>query len=1244
MTRPERLLRPTLGTKLAAVFVLFLALTAGNLMVVEYLVDPIERAPLAVAEAASLRHLPREIASSAVHLVRTGAAPDALRHAVEDYDASLAGVEHADAHLLRLAGADTLAALAALRRQWDKDREAVGRVLAAPSTPAAEAALAAVESDSPVLSQRAATVVAGLAAAAQQNHRQVDGLIYLTVALDLAFLVALYFVVKRKVAEPIVEASQALRRFAGGDRRVRLDTPRARDEISELADAFNRTADETDHLIRELATKSAILDETSDFVGTADTDGRVISINPAGLAMLGLTAEAVVGRRLTDFHPPWAGEFITQSCLPMTMRDGCWKGETALLTGAGRELPVSQVIVAHRDGTSGEVRYFSTIMRDISEVKQYEKQLEHQATHDALTGLPNRNLLGDRMQQAMAHAERYGHKVATLFLDLDQFKFVNDSLGHEVGDRLLIAVAERLRNAVRQGDTVARQGGDEFVVVLADVERLEDAADVAAKLLAAMQTPTVIEGHELFVTASIGMSLFPQDGGDVPTLLRHADMAMYRAKDEGRNSFQFFASDMNQRVVERLSLEGGLRHALEREEFMLYYQPQVDLASGQIIGVEALLRWNHPDLGLVPPAKFIPLAEETGLIVGIGNWVLRKACAQNKAWQDAGLPSIAVSVNISARQFRRQEMVDAVQQTLAATGLAARHLDLELTETMIMHEPDRVISVLRQLSEMGVQISVDDFGTGYSSLNYLKRFPINKVKIDQSFVREITSDPDDAAVAKTIVSIAHDMHMKVIAEGTETEGQINALRSYGCDEVQGYYFSRPLPPDDVAAMLRDGRRLAVRTPSDALERTLLLVDDEPNILSTLTRLLRPDGYRILRAESGLAALEMLANHAVGVIVSDQRMPGMSGIEFLRRAKEIHPDTVRMVLSGYTELKSVTDAINEGAVYKFLVKPWDDEQLRSNIREAFQHHELRSENARLGRQLEQANEQLARAQAAIELELGRKTDVLRASQEMLELLPIATLGIDIEGVIVTANDEAEAIRHDRPLPRQRTGARRRYDRAVGAARNRPEPAPRPLHLAGGNMTDNGTGISRIMILDDEEGILKSLRRLLVGVPCNYGRLTYKLEVETFTSPARALERAREQSFDLFLSDYRMPEMNGAEFLRRIRDIQPDAARLIISGYADLNAVVDAVNGTDIYRFLSKPWNDYVLVSAIAQALNHRDLLLENRALAEKANAEHAALSARMAASQPIEGSPAVQWGADGSAILVGAASDNGDAKA
>jgi len=889
----------------------------------------------------------------------------------------------------------------------------------------------------------------------------------------------------------------------------------------------------SDDLIQELATKSAILDETSDFVGTVDAQGNLLYINRAGLFMLAREADASKGLRLADCLPQWAQTVVLQVGFPTAARKGNWSGESALLTRDGREIPVSQAIVAHKS-PAGEVAYFSTIMRDISDRidmesrltrsrdfylklfhdfpnpiwrsgadakcdyfnqawlaftgrsllqesgdgwaqgvhpddlahcldayreafaarrafemeyrlrrhdgeyrwvvdcgspffdmegefagyigscyditarKHNEEQLEFQATHDALTGLPNRNLLDDRLQQAVLVAKREQRAVAVLFLDLDQFRFVNDSLGHGVGDRLLAEVAQRLRGAVRQGDTVAHQGGDEFVIVLADVAIEDDAAEVVQKLLACLHPPFQVDEHEIFVTASIGVSLYPGDGEDIHTLLRNADMAMYRAKDEGRNNFQFFAADMNARVFERLSLEGNLRHALEREEFLLYYQPQVDLVSGQMIGVEALLRWRHPELGLVPPVKFIPLAEETGLIVAIGAWVLKKACAQNKAWQDAGLPHLTMAVNLSALQFRRQDLVAGVRQVLAETGLAPRHLELELTESMIMRDPEQVIGVLRQLADMGVQLSVDDFGTGYSSLSYLKRFPIDKVKIDQSFVRDITTDPDDAAIAKTIVSIAHDMRLKVIAEGAETEGQVSMLRGYGCDEMQGYLFSRPLPPQELEALLREGRRLPVKVAAEGGERTLLLVDDEANVLNALMRLLRRDGYRILRAESGLAALDLLATNEVGVIVSDQRMPAMNGVEFLRRAKQIHPDTVRMVLSGYTELKSVTDAINEGAVYKFLTKPWDDELLRENIREAFQRYELRTENARLAQNLAAANESLARAKGELEVEVEHSVGVLRVSQEMLELLPVGAVGIDRDGIVVAANRKADEI--------------------------------------------------------------------------------------------------------------------------------------------------------------------------------------------------------------------------------------------
>ncbi|MDO9386980.1 MAG: PAS domain S-box protein [Thiobacillus sp.] len=462
----------------------------------------------------------------------------------------------------------------------------------------------------------------------------------------------------------------------------------------------------------------------------------------------------------------------------------------------------NELLIAPVRDESGKVTHFVGIQNDITERKTHETRLEYQANYDTLTGLANRNLFQDRLSQALISARRIGRSLAVLFIDLDNFKNINDSLGHDAGDALLTQVAARLAGSVREGDTVSRQGGDEFVLVLSEIREDDDVPIVMQKILKAMSAPFDINGRALRITCSIGIASYPKDGEDRQTLLKNADAAMYRAKELGRNNAQYYSTEMNVRAMERLVLENGLHHALERDEFLLHYQPQVDLRSGEIAGMEALVRWRHPELGLVSPAMFIPVAEDSGLIVALGEWVLRTACAQNKALQLAGLKPISVAVNLSARQFRQPDLVERVAAILGETGLDPACLELELTESLVMQNVEETISTLGKLKAMGIKLSIDDFGTGYSSLSYLKRFPIDTLKIDQSFVRDITTDPDDAAIAKSIISMAHDMQLRVIAEGVETEAQKSFLQQRHCDEMQGYLFSRPVPAAEFETLLR----------------------------------------------------------------------------------------------------------------------------------------------------------------------------------------------------------------------------------------------------------------------------------------------------------------------------------------------------------------------------------------------------------------------------------------------------------
>ena len=682
---------------------------------------------------------------------------------------------------------------------------------------------------------------------------------------------------------------------------------------------------------------------------------EVVIWNRACEEMTGIAADAMLGRdepwrTFYDFKRPVLADIVIYAALKEAQGQSLEafdkssfipeglqaEGWFEHLNGRDRYLVFNAAPI--RNG-GGDLLAVIETFEDITERKHYQEQLEYQANFDGLTGLPNRNLLGDRIRQAMLMSLRSRQEVAVLVLDLDNFKLINDTMGHEEGDALLKMVAERLRGCVRGGDTVAHQGGDEFTIVISADALTENAALIAGKILETLARPFAVNGSALVITGSIGISVFPKDGDDVQLLVRNAETAMYRAKEQGRNTCQFYTAEMNARSEVRVALEHELRQALERAEFLVYYQPKVSLRTGRVTGMEALVRWQSPDRGMVGPDTFIPLAEETGLIVPLGAWVLRTVCAQNRAWQDAGLPALTVAVNLSPRQFRQQDIAALIEDALTGAGLDPRFLELEITESMVMRDANRVAALLGDLKRLGVALSMDDFGTGYSSLSYLKRFPFDKLKIDKSFVCDITRDPDNAAIAKAIIAMAHSLHLKVIAEGVETQGQLEYLRSHGCDEMQGYYFSRPVPAREFEILLREHRQLPAQVLAETTRgNTILVVDDDAGVTRSLQRLLLLEGYHVLIANSATEGFELLSLNRVEVIVSDFRMPEMNGAEFLGRVKELHPATVRLILTGHADLAVVTDSINIGAIYKILHKPWRDDEFSDQIGSAFRYHE------------------------------------------------------------------------------------------------------------------------------------------------------------------------------------------------------------------------------------------------------------------------------------------------------------------
>jgi diguanylate cyclase (GGDEF)-like protein/PAS domain S-box-containing protein len=574
------------------------------------------------------------------------------------------------------------------------------------------------------------------------------------------------------------------------------------------------------------------------------------------------------------------------------------------------------------------------VVRDITERKEAEQRLTHLAHHDPLTGLPNRTLFYETLQRTLALARDIGSLVAVLFIDLDNFKSVNDTLGHAIGDELLLQFSNRLIQCVRVRDTVGRLGGDEFALILIMQDGQQGAVVIAKKIREVLRAPFLLLGHEVTISASIGITIHPDDSSDPDTLIKYADTAMYQAKHAGRDTYRFFTAQMNADVLTRLHLETALRKAIENEEFVLYYQPKVHLNSGRISGLEALLRWERPGCGMLAPNAFISVLEETGMIVQVGSWVLAQACRQIALWMRSAVGPVQVSVNVSGRQFAEGDLDGDIIAGLAKHAIPAELLELELTETSLMANTERTTDILHTIKQRGVQISIDDFGTGYSSLAYLRRFPIDKLKIDMAFIRDVATNPDDATIVLAIISMAHSLKLDVIAEGVETAAQLSYLRRNQCDQIQGYHFSRPMPADQVTELLLRDQGLAPPAGTGQALKTLLIIDDDPFMLEMLANLFGRDGYHILCARSAAEAFDLLALNEVQVILCDQCMPTMSGTEFLDKVKELYPKTFRIVLSGHTDLESIMKAVNCGAIFRFYTKPWDNKQLRDNVRDAF----------------------------------------------------------------------------------------------------------------------------------------------------------------------------------------------------------------------------------------------------------------------------------------------------------------------
>jgi len=649
-------------------------------------------------------------------------------------------------------------------------------------------------------------------------------LIFFLIFFATLFGGLIYATVSILVVKPLSHLSDAANQLALGDFSTVLPADTG-DELGQMVRAFSTMRESRKGVESELNSLNvsleaivekrvaelrdsetyvrAVIDNVNEGIIVMNSVGLIMSFNPAAEKIFGYTSTEIIHK---DFKTLLSGENAELSGIYKAYSDentiDTSLGITREAVGLRKdfsafplELKTSQIFIRND-------LLFITAARDITDRKDAEQRINYMASHDSLTKLPNRTLLQDRIQQTLAHNNRRDQKAALIFIDLDKFKVINDTLGHDVGDSLLQEAAARLVSGVRSEDTVARQGGDEFIILLSTINHPEDAGVIAQKILDSITRPFNIKGKELHIGASIGIAVFPEDGDNMETLLKNSDIAMYHAKESGRGNYQFFSAEMNAHATEKQSLISDLRHAAERNELFLVYQPVVDMQSGNIAGMEVLLRWKHPEIGMISPIKFIPLAEESGLILPIGEWVMRSACEQLKHWQTQGYEVPRLAINLSAKQFRQKSLSKVIEKILKETGVEARYIGFEITESMLLQNIEEVVETLSKLSYMGLEISIDDFGTGYSSLSYLKRLPINKLKIDKSFIDDLATHPDAAAIVKAIIAMAHGLKMKVVTEGVETQDQLDFLRLHGCEQYQGYIFSKPITAPEIIAMFK----------------------------------------------------------------------------------------------------------------------------------------------------------------------------------------------------------------------------------------------------------------------------------------------------------------------------------------------------------------------------------------------------------------------------------------------------------